>query len=89
LHQQLPTFVSGNAKYSNYIRREVWSEARKKAMTPHANKLKGTSVCLWRKPEDLTPRQEHKLAWIAKVNPKVDRANLIKEHLKVVISKKE
>ncbi len=43
---------------------------------------------LWRNPEDLTPRQEKKLAWIAKVNTKLYRAYLMKEQLRVGIRTK-
>jgi len=70
------------------VRREIWNEARKGGMTSHAKELKGCRYALWRNPEDLTPRQEHKLAWIAKVNTRLYRAYLMKEQLRVAINKK-
>src|SRR5271154_4704431 len=57
-------------------------------MTAHAKELKGCRYALWRNPEDLTPRQERKLAWIAKVNTRLYRAYLMKEQLRVAINTK-
>ena len=59
------------------VRRDVWNEARKGGMSTHARELKGCRYALWRNPEDLTPRQAHKLAWVAKVNTKLYRAYLM------------
>jgi len=70
------------------VRREVWNEARKGGMTQHARELKGCRYALWRNPEDLTRRQEAKLAWIAKVNTKLYRAYLMKEQLRIAIRTK-
>ena len=70
------------------VRREVWNEARKGGMSTHAKELKGCRYALWRNPEDLTPRQEKKLAWIAQVNTKLYRAYLMKEQLRIVIRTK-
>ncbi len=70
------------------VRREVWNEARQGGMTSHAKELKGCRYALWRNPEDLTPRQERKLAWIAQVNTKLYRAYLMKEQLRVAIRTK-
>ena len=57
-------------------------------MTQHARELKGCRYALWRNPEDLTRRQEAKLAWIAKVNTKLYRAYLMKEQLRIAIRTK-
>ena len=57
-------------------------------MRSHAKELKGCRYALWRNPEDLTPRQERKLAWIATVNKKLYRAYLMKEQLRVAIRTK-
>ena len=57
-------------------------------MSGHADQLKGCRYALWRNPEDLTPRQAGKLAWIAKVNTKLYRAYLLKEQLRLAIRKK-
>src|SRR6185437_10144312 len=70
------------------VRREVWNEARKGGMSTHAKELKGCRYALWRNPEDLTARQEKKLAWIAKVNTRLYRAYLMKEQLRVAIRTK-
>jgi transposase len=70
------------------VRREVWNDARKAGMTQHAKALKGSRYALWRNPEDLTRRQEAKLAWIAKVNTRLYRAYLMKEQLRLAIRAK-
>jgi len=70
------------------VRRDVWNEARKGGMTTHARELKGCRYALWRNPEDLTPRQARKLAWVAKVNTKLYRAYLMKEQLRIAIRTK-
>lgn len=70
------------------VRREVWNEARRSGMRTQAKALKGCRYALWRNPEDLTERQEAKLAWIAKVNAKLYRAYLLKEQLRVAIDTK-
>jgi transposase len=70
------------------VRREVWNEARKGGMSAHAKELKGCRYALWHNPEDLTARQERKLAWIAKVNTKLYRAYLMKEQLRIAIRTK-
>jgi transposase len=70
------------------VRRQVWNEARKSGMSGHADQLKGCRYALWRNPEDLTPHQAGKLAWIAKVNTKLYRAYLMNEQLRLAIRKK-
>ncbi len=67
------------------VRREVWNEARRSGMTAHAKELKGCRYALWKNPEDLTVRQEAKLAWIARVNTRLYRAYLLKEQLRAAI----
>ena len=70
------------------VRREVWNLARQQNMRAHAKELKGCRFALWKNPEDLTKRQQAKLAWIAKVNTKLYRAYLLKEQLRVAIRTK-
>ncbi|MGH9044143.1 MAG: ISL3 family transposase [Acidimicrobiales bacterium] len=70
------------------VRREVWNTARKGGMRQEAKELKGSRYALWRNPEDLTPRQEQKLAWVAKVNGPLYRAYLMKEQLRIAIRTK-
>ena len=69
-------------------RREVWNTARRSGMTGHAAELKGCRYALWKNPEDLTARQEAKLAFIAKVNTRLYRAYLMKEQLRIAIRTK-
>jgi len=57
-------------------------------MTGHAAELKGCRYALWKNPEDLTARQEAKLAFIAKVNTRLYRAYLMKEQLRIAIRTK-
>jgi transposase len=67
------------------VRRETWNEARRSGMKAHARDLKGARYALWKNPEDLTARQEAKLAWIAKVNRRLYRAYLLKEQFRAII----
>ena len=53
-----------------------------------ARKLKGARYALWKNPEDLTERQNAKLAWIAKTDTRLYRAYLLKEGLRHVFSVK-
>ena len=39
---------------------------------------------MWKNPEDLTERQHEQLAWIAKTDPRLYRAYLLKEGLRHV-----
>ena len=50
--------------------------------------LKGARYALWKNPEDLTDTQLDKLAWIAKTDPKLHRAYLLKEGLRHVFAVK-
>ena len=70
------------------VRREVWNTARRSGMTGDAAELKGCRYALWKNPEDLTARQEAKLAFIAKVKTRLYRAYLMKEQLRMAISTK-
>jgi transposase len=70
------------------VRRDTWNEARRCGMTAHARDLKHARYALWKNPEDLTTRQEAKLAWIAKVNTRLYRAYLLKEQFRAIIAVK-
>jgi transposase len=70
------------------VRRQVWNAARKNGMRQEARELKGSRYALWRNPEDLTPRQTNKLAWISKLNGPLYRAYLMKEQLRIAIRTK-
>ena len=80
--------VSWATEALDEVRREVWNEARRAGMRAHAKELKGCRFALWKNPEDLTARQEAKLAWIAKANGKLYRAYLLKEQLRIAIRAK-
>ena len=73
------------------VRRAAWNEARG-AVTQrragrasgHARDLKGARYALWKNPQNLTETQQTKLAWVAKTNPRLHRAYLLKEGLRLV-----
>jgi transposase len=64
------------------VRREVWNAARRAGQTADAKALKGARFCLWKNPEDLTRRQQARLAEIAQTNEPLYRAYLLKEQLR-------
>jgi len=51
-----------------------------------AKGLKGARYALWKNPENLTENQQVKLAWIAATDPKLYRAYLLKEALRVIFA---
>ena len=53
-----------------------------------ARGLKNARYALWKNPENLTDRQVDKLAWIAKTDPRLHRAYLLKEGLRHVFAVK-
>lgn len=73
------------------VRRQAWNTARG-ALTPqrprratgHARALKHARYALWKNPDNLTPHQQAKLAWIAKTDRRLYRAYLLKEGLRLV-----
>lgn len=77
------------------VRRQAWNEARRSGQTHQngrgrrdaagsAKALKGARYALWKNPENLTQGQQTKLAWVARTNPRLHRAYLLKEGLRVV-----
>ena len=52
--------------------------------TGKARLLKHARYALWKNPENLTIRQREKLAWVAKTDPRLHRAYLLKEGLRLV-----
>ena len=75
------------------VRRQAWNLARGAVTrrragrsTGHAKALKGARYALWKNPENLTGQQQAKLAWIAKTDPRLHRAYLLKEGLRLVFS---
>jgi hypothetical protein len=49
-----------------------------------ARRFKNARYALWKNPDNLTDRQRDKLAWIAKTDPRLHRAYLLKEGLRYV-----
>ena len=70
------------------VRREVWNQARRSGMRGYAKELKGCRFALWKNPDDLTARQQAKLAWVANENRVLYRAYLLKEQLRLIICRK-
>ena len=73
------------------VRRQAWNEARGAVRqrragraSGHAKALKHARFALWKNPENLTSRQQAKLEWIAKTDPRLHRAYLLKEGLRLV-----
>ncbi|MBD4568562.1 ISL3 family transposase, partial [Xanthomonas citri pv. citri] len=73
------------------VRRQAWNEARGAVRQRragraggHAKALKHARYALWKNPENLTTRQQAKLAWVAKTDPRLHRAYLLKEGLRLV-----
>jgi transposase len=84
------------------VRREVWRTARHagaitavrhgsrtiRVSSGDARDLKHARYALWKNPGNLTGRQAAKLAWIEKTHPRLWRAYLLKEGLRVVFQLK-
>jgi transposase len=77
------------------VRRQAWNEARgalhqRRAgrATGYARALKQARYTLWKNPANLTDRQREKLDWIAKTDPRLYRAYLLKEGLRTVFALK-
>ena len=77
------------------VRRHAWNDARQAHLLPAgreqrrarqhtAHPIKRARYALWKNPEDLTDRQAEQLAWIARTDPRLYRAYLLKEALRVV-----
>jgi transposase len=79
-------------------RRRAWNEAkgrrhsrglrRHPRSTGDAQLIFGSRYALWKNPADLTGRQRHQLDWIAKTDPRLWRAYLLKEGLRYVFAVK-
>jgi transposase len=81
------------------VRRDAWNEARRSGQTKgkgygnrvatgDARPLKHARYTLLKNPDTLTERQQDKLAWIAKTNPRLHRAWLLKKALRYVVTVK-
>ena len=74
-------------------RRRAWNQAKgRRRRTEHtspwvvslgdARSFKNARYALWKNPENLSDRQRDKLAWIARTEPRLHRAYLLKEGLR-------
>lgn len=81
------------------VRRQAWNDARRAGQTRRkgrgrreaagdARRLKHARYALWKNPDKLTGKQRDKLAWIAKTDPRLHRAYLLKEGLRFVFAVK-
>jgi len=81
------------------VRRQAWNEARRggawrrkgrgrRDATGTARAYKHSRYALWKNPDNLTDRQRDKLDWIAKTDPRLWRAYLLKEALRWVFTVK-
>jgi len=80
-------------------RRRAWNQAqgrrhtrevgrRHPRATGDAHHIARSRYALWKNPGDLTGRQRHQLDWIAKTDPRLWRAYLLKEGLRYVFAVK-
>ena len=76
-------------------RRHAWNQARGAVAQRTAPRAKGMArglkharYALWKNPENLTDKQRTKLAWVAKTDPRLHRAYLLKEGLRLVFQLK-
>jgi transposase len=79
------------------VRRDAWNHAAGRARdtvrtriiaTGPAKAYKDIRYALWKNPENLTDNQHAKIAWIAKTDPRLHRAYLLKEALRHVFKVK-
>ena len=69
-------------------RRRAWNAAHGRRSTGDAQHISHARYALWKNPGDLTGRQRHQLDWIAKTDPRLWRAYLLKEGLRYVFAVK-
>jgi transposase len=80
-------------------RRRAWNQAlgrrrtnaatgKEPRSTGPARAIKQARYALWKNPDHLSTRQAHQLAWIAKTDPRLWRAYLLKEALRYVFAVK-
>ncbi len=70
------------------VRRQSWNDAsgriKGQRSKGDAQRLRRGRYALWKNPQNLTPRQKARLEWIAKTDPRLHRAYLLKEGLRLV-----
>ena len=62
------------------------SDAPPRPGSERARALKGARYSLWKNPENLTENQQAKLVWIAATDPRLYRAYLLKEGLRLIFT---
>jgi transposase len=73
------------ARRGGHTRNHGWAHGRRATVsTGPALALRRARYALWKNPENLTDRQRVKLEWIAKTDPRLYRAYLLKEGLRTV-----
>ena len=84
----------------DFERRRAWNEAsgrrrvdtggrnHNRGAVGRARQIKLARYALWKNPEHLTARQRHQLDWIAKTDPRLWRAYLLKEGLRYAVNLK-
>jgi transposase len=78
--------VAWATKALDEVRNAVWRQARRDGQKALADAVKGARYALWKNPEDLTERQQAKLADIAKTNQPLYRAYLLKEQFRQIFA---
>ena len=74
-----------NARREGHTRNHGWAHGRRATVaTGPAQALRRARYALWKNPENLTDRPRVKLEWIAKTDPRLYRAYLLKEGLRTV-----
>jgi transposase len=83
--------VSWGTDALDEVRRAAWNAAPgrirgggKQGSTGTAAELKRCRYALWKNPDKLTKHQRDQLAWVAKTDPRLHRAYLLKEGLRYV-----
>jgi transposase len=78
--------VAWATKALDEVRNQVWRDARRAGQKALADTVKGARYALWKNPEDLTKRQQSKLADIAATNQPLYRAYLLKEQFRQIFA---
>jgi transposase len=78
--------VAWVTKALDEIRNQVWRQARRDGQKALANTVKGARYALWKNPQDLTERQQAKLADIAQTNQPLYLAYLLKEQFRQIFA---
>jgi transposase len=78
--------VAWATKALDEVRTQVWRDARRAGQKALADGVKGARYALWKNPEDLTVRQQAKLADIASTNRPLFKAYLLKEQFRKIFA---